>query len=186
MEKGVEFITQKFDEYEKDGREKDAIIATLQNELKSATMKVQDLEKEMERQEQYSRRNCILIHGLKEEMDESTDDRVLKLFREELNEDVLLADLDRTHRIGKKSDSSSKPRPVIVKFARCNIREKVFKSKKKLKGKNISITESLTRYRMSVLNEAREKYGFKNAWTYDGRILYKDNNDGQKIKIYYD
>ena len=58
------------------------------------------------RQEQYSRRNCILIHGLKEEMDESTDDRVLKLFREELNEDVLLADLDRTDRIGKKSDSS--------------------------------------------------------------------------------
>ena len=56
----------------------------------------------MERQEQYSRRNYILICGLKEEMDESTDDRVLKLFREELNEDVLLADLDRTHRIGKK------------------------------------------------------------------------------------
>ena len=58
----------------------------------------------MERQEQYSRRNCILIHGLKEEMDESIDDRVLKLFRDELNEDVLSADLDKTHRIRKKSD----------------------------------------------------------------------------------
>ena len=80
----------------------------------------------MERQEQYPRRNCILIHGLKEEMDESTDDRVLKLFREELNEDVVLADLDRTHIIGKKSDSSSKPRPV----ARYNIREKAFQSKR--------------------------------------------------------
>ena len=57
------------------------------------------------------------------------------------------------------------------------------KVKKKLKGKNISITESLTRYRMSVLNEATEKYGFKNVWTYEGRILYKDSNDGQKIKI---
>ena len=88
----------------------------------------------MERKEQYSRRNCILIHRLKEEMDQSTDDRVLKLFREELNEDVLLADLDRTHRIGKKSDSSSKPRPVIVKFARYNIREKVCESKKTTQG----------------------------------------------------
>ena len=65
-------------------------------------MKVQDLEKKMERQEQYSRRNCTLIHGLKEEMDESTNDRVLKLFTEELNESVLLADIDRTHRIRKK------------------------------------------------------------------------------------
>ena len=33
LAKGVEYITQKFDEYEKDRREKDAIIATLQNEL---------------------------------------------------------------------------------------------------------------------------------------------------------
>ena len=39
---------------------------------------------------------------------------------------------------------------------------------------------------MSVLSEAREKSGFKNVWAYDGRILYKDNNDGQKIKIYYE
>ena len=37
-------LHQKFDEYEKD-----ATIATLQNELKSASMKVEDLEKKMER-----------------------------------------------------------------------------------------------------------------------------------------
>ena len=39
---------------------------------------------------------------------------------------------------------------------------------------------------MSVLNKARENFGFKNVWTYDGRILYKDKNDRQKIKIYYE
>ena len=111
----------------------------------NSNIKVEDPEKKIETQEQYSRRNCIIIHGLKEEKNESTNDKVVKLFREELNEDVLLADLDRTHRI-KKKDSSSKPRPVIVKFAQYNIREKVFKSKKKLKGKNISITETLTGY----------------------------------------
>ena len=154
--------------------------------LLSASMRVKDLEKKMERQVHYSRRNCISIHELKEEKNESTDDKVLKLFREELNEDVLLADSDRAHRIGKKRASSSKPRPVIVKFARYNTRQKVFKSKRKLKGKNISITENLTGYRMGVLNKAREKFGFKNVWTYDGRILYKDNNDGQKIEIYYE
>ena len=137
LAKGIEFITQKFDEYEKDRREKDAIIATLQNELKSASMKIEDLEKKMERQEQYSRRNCILIQGLKEEKNESTYDRVLKLFRVVLNEDVVLADLDRTHRIGKKGDSSSKPRPAIVKFAQYNIREKVYSREKILALKKI-------------------------------------------------
>ena len=39
---------------------------------------------------------------------------------------------------------------------------------------------------MSILNEAREKFGFMNVWTYDGQILYKDNNDGQRVKIYYE
>ena len=63
---------------------------------------------------------------------------------------------------------------------------KKFLKVQKLKGKKISITKSVTRYRMSVLNEAREKYDFKNVWTYDGWIQDKDNNDGQKIKIYYD
>ena len=63
---------------------------------------------------------------------------------------------------------------------RYNIREKVFKSKKNLKAKNISITESLTGYRLTVLNEARQKFGFKNVWTYDGRIIYKHNNVGKR------
>ena len=45
LAKGVDFVTQKFDEYEKDWREKDVIIATLQSELKSASMKVEHLEK---------------------------------------------------------------------------------------------------------------------------------------------
>ena len=50
-----------------------------------------------------------------------------------------------------------------------------------LKGKIISITENITGYRMSILNEAREKFGFKNV-----RVPCKDNNDGQKIKISYE
>ena len=48
LAKGVELITQKCDDYEKDRREKDEIIANLQNELKSVTMKVEDLEKKWE------------------------------------------------------------------------------------------------------------------------------------------
>ena len=74
-------------------------------------MRVEDLEKKLDRQEQYSRRNCILTHGLKEEKNKSTDDRVLKLFREELNEDILV-DLDRTHGIRKKKKETRTPNHV--------------------------------------------------------------------------
>ena len=53
-------------------------------------------------------------------------------------------------------------------------------------NKVVDLKESPTGYRMSVLNEARKRFSFKNIWTYDRRILYKDNTDGQKIKIYYE
>ena len=66
---------------------------------------------------------------------------------------------------------------------RYNDRKKVFNSKKKLKGKKITITENLTVTRMKKLNEAKERYNFKNFWTSDGKILYKDKSG--KIKIYY-
>ena len=52
LAKGVDYITQRFDEYEKDRREKYKIIRTLQSELEKVSMKVEDLEKKMDRQEQ--------------------------------------------------------------------------------------------------------------------------------------
>ena len=49
---GADFITRKFDDYETDQRKKVAIIATLQRDLESVNMKVENLEKKMNRQEQ--------------------------------------------------------------------------------------------------------------------------------------
>ena len=36
---------------------------------------------------------------------------------------------------------------------------------------------------MKKLEEAREKYGFKNVWSIDGRIIYKNDND--KPSLFY-
>ena len=56
-------------------------------------------------------------------------------------------------------------------------------SEKKLKEKNISVTENLTSFRMKKLEEAREKRGFKHVRTITGRILFKNRND--KPNVYY-
>ena len=52
-----------------------------------------------------------------------------------------------------------------MKFARYHTRNKIFRKKKLLKGKQVSITESLTKRRMAELKEAREKHGFHDVWT---------------------
>ena len=58
-----------------------------------------------------------------------------------------------------------------MKFAKYNVRGRVFREKRKLKGTGKSITESLTTKRIGQLNDAREKYGFDNVGSYDGNIL---------------
>ena len=58
-----------------------------------------------------------------------------------------------------------------MKFPKYNVRGRVFREKRKLKGTGKSITESLTTKRIGQLNDAREKYGFNNVWSYDGNIL---------------
>ena len=99
--------------------------------------------------------------------------------------EIFTDDLDRNHRIGKTKDNNKHRRPIIVKFASHNDKHKVFRNKKRLKGKKISITESLTKTRMAKLNEARDVFGFTNVWTSDGRILYKQDGE-ERTKIYYD
>ena len=121
------------------------------------------------------------MHGFLETNVECTDDIIIKTCAEELGIDVKQEDLDRSHRLGKVKRNDNKPRPIIVKFARYAVRNKVFSNKKKLKGKKLLITESLTVYRMKLLDEARQKYGVRNVWTYDGRVMYKENN---KISVY--
>ena len=61
---------------------------------------------------------------------------------------------------------------------------KFFSKKEHLKGKGISITESLTSFRVKKLEDTKEKYGFKHAWTIDGCIMFKKGNG--KPSVYYD
>ena len=87
-----------------------------------------------------------------------------------------------THRIGVLT--KGKNRPIIVKFVRYMDRRHVFTNKKRLKGKNMSISESLTEIRISALKEARNKFGFSSVWTADRKIMYREGDT--KTKVYFD
>ena len=120
--------------------------------------------------QKYSRRNCLLLHGVPESEKEDTDALLRTTVSEHLGVEIKGHDLDRTHRIGaKRGDGSA--RPIIAKFTRYNKRAAVFREKRKFKGSGFVLTESLTKRRVAVLNSARDKYGKNNVWTSDGEIL---------------
>ena len=181
--KSTEFYNEKFDELERDNREKEKKINKLEENSRKMNKKIYGLNRVIDRQEQYSRRNYILLHGVKESENEDTDTVVTETFNELLQEKLTDIDIDRSHWIGRLK-KGKQSRPIIIKFARYNIRNRVFKNKKKLKDTGIIITESLTQKRMQMLTKARNEFLFKNVWTQDGKILVK--SDDNTIKVYYD
>ena len=156
-------------------------------------IKMAALQDELDAAEQYSRRNCLIFHGLPEEQGESTSDTIMNIVHNQLNipDDVVTGvtkhDIDRSHRLGRsnkhasarqtRSATNQAPRPIIVKFKGYDSRSVVFKVKRELKGSNIMITENLTKTRYALLKKCIEKLGKGKVWTYDGRITTKLSNN---------
>ena len=105
--------------------------------------KVENLEKEIDKHEQYPRRNCLLDHGIVETDDEVTDDLVIETISTKMNIELSPADQDRTHRTGKKKPVQNKTRPIIVRLNRYNVRKTVFSNKKKSERIQCNCNEKL-------------------------------------------
>ena len=138
----IDFISKKFKEYEKERKEKEERIKTLEECLTNMSKRVDSLSSQVDKHEQHSRRNFLLLHGIPENENEKTDDLCLANISENLELAITEVDIERTHRTGKPRDVGQKSKLIIVKFVKYNDRKNVFNRKKKLKGKNISITES--------------------------------------------
>ena len=153
LTKAIDLILGKFDDYERERRERGKIINELKSEVSDLNNSVKNLENQLYRQELYSHRNCILIHGITETQDENTGIS-LGTINEHSEIKLTEKELDRTHMIGNPKSGNKRPRPIIVKFTHYNIRRKVFVNEK---NSGISITESLTKCRMEFKKKTKKR-----------------------------
>ena len=126
----IDFILSKFEEYEKDRKEKEERIKTLEECLTNMSKWVDSLSSQVHKQEQYSRRNCLLLQGIPENKNEKTDDLCVATINEHLELAITEVDIECTHRIGKRRYVGQKSRPILVKFVRYNDRKNVFNRKR--------------------------------------------------------
>jgi len=93
------------------------------------------LKKEYENLAQYTRRNCLIIHGIKEEDNENTNNLAKQFFSKNMEIDIAETDIDRSHRLIRKGGRISNdvenarkksPPPIIVKFTRHDIKSKIY------------------------------------------------------------
>ena len=106
LTKNIKYINEKFKEFEEERKADKETIKKLQQNLSVMNKRLDDMDKELDKHEQYSRRNCILIHGIPEKKDEDTDKEILKVINDNIDENVNITDIDRSHRIGKFNSSN--------------------------------------------------------------------------------
>ena len=169
-----------------------ATVTAMEGKLTALDSNNKALSDEMDALEQYSRRNCLLFHGVPEtDADTSsadTTESVISLCQGKLDVNVSRELIDRSHRLGQRHVGPSgeyKPRPIIVKFRSYETRRLVFSAKRRLKGTKFVVTENLTRRRNDLLKKVRSLDTVSCAWTTDGRIVCL-LEDGRKVTVLHE
>ena len=89
----------------------------------------------LDHQEQYSIRNCLLVHGVKEKDNAGTDQEIIKIVKNELGEEITIHDIDRTHHLGKRKLDNNVPRPIVLNLQGTTFAIEFLKVKRNLKEK---------------------------------------------------
>ena len=87
VNESIQAINDKFVEFENEIKKKDEEIADLKKDERNLTGKLYDVNNQLDRQEQYSRRNCLLLHGVDETDHEVTDDIIIKTIKDKMDVD---------------------------------------------------------------------------------------------------
>ena len=132
---------------------------------------------ELNRLEQYSRRESIRICGIDETAGEDTDDVVRELAAD-IGVTLKPEDISVSHTLPGRPRST---RPIIVKFVRRNSK----KSKRKLRDTNrkgVYINDDLTPLRAKVARILRNNPSTQSVWSIDGRIFCTMLENGSEVK----
>lgn len=101
---------------------------------------IRQLKSELNVIEQYSRRNCVRIFGLKELSNEDTNVLIKELTQDKLGVNLQPTFIDRSHRLGKPDSKGC--RAIIVKFTNHAAKDHILKARRKLKGSGTVIKRS--------------------------------------------
>ena len=131
--------------------------------------------------EQYGRRHSLRISGIPESDKEHTDMLICEFLQNELNIEINLGNIDRSHRVGQKKTNLN--RPIAVRFINYRLKEHVYASRMYLK-RGYYINESLSKGRSSLFYKARQLKKQKlilDTWTRDGNIFVKTQDSTVKV-----
>ncbi|XP_078580526.1 uncharacterized protein LOC144872269 [Branchiostoma floridae x Branchiostoma japonicum] len=158
-------------------------------EIDNLNARLAEVEAHANRNEQYSRKNCLLVFGIPPPPStegENCAETIIEFTKKHLNVDMKASDIDIAHRVGRPRDGAQ---PIIVKFSNYAKRSQVYMSKKQLKGKRNAmdkpfvIRENLTKQNLELFNCVKRLPRVISVWTRDGKIYAKVNREGGTSEV---
>ena len=159
----------------------------LHNELATLQKEVRLQRFQLDRLEQYGRRDSVQIHGLAETVggeEETGEGSTTKLISLAADMGVTLKpdDISISHRIPVRA---SECRPLIVKFVGRSTKVNMMRSKRALR-ENQSRRVVYANDDLTQLREIKHDTGVNKVWTIDGRIVCTLFEDGREVKRFVD
>ena len=106
----------------------------LKGNISALSKRLGDLDSAIDRRKQYPRQYCLLLHGLEEESNRNTDQRVIDVSNESMGEPIrYLFKILRKSSDSLEKKWNGKSRPVTVTFILYNTRSLTYKNRKNLK-----------------------------------------------------
>lgn len=131
--------------------------------------------KQVDDMEMRSRRKMLVLHGLAGSTSSSENEDTTSLVIQKLSSvkaSLSAADISRCHRLGKLRGNN--PRPILVKFRNVSIRDEIWFGKVGLKGSGVTLGEFLTKPRHELFVAARERFGVRSCWSWNGDVFVLD------------
>ena len=168
------------------------VIEDVGKKLCSLQVENQKLTFEVDRLEQYSRRENVprvRIYGLAETQGESTNTVFIDMARD-ICVTITPADISVSHRLGRPgrggSTADSRPRPLIVKLVRRDTKFELMRNKKKMRAmekyRHVYVNDDLTTPRSKLVKILKGEKEIKSVWTIEGRINCTFDRDGHEVR----
>ena len=149
--------------------------------IKQQDRRIKQNERELNNLQQYSKRWNLRVFKVPEKEKETAANctvkvcaKVCAIFSDEVGIPITASDIEVAHRTGQCS--STRARPILVRFFDHKKRDSIITSRRNLKNKGIVIGEDLTYANYQVFRKASEHSATMSVWSSNGKILAKVKN----------
>lgn len=184
----AEFVKEVSIKYDKEINELKGRVFELEQNNDELKQRVEHLEKERKLEkdnvmaakthaienDQYARRNNMLVFGIDEKVQEPAA-TVREIIKDKLNITLKPDDIEICHRMGRKT--LNKNRPLIIRFRFRDVKWDVMSCRKSLKGSGISFSEDMCKELQELQKAVAAHPNVRSTWSWNGKIFAKDDKD---------